>query len=50
VDTTVARSFGNVTLTPTSFLISPDGRIVYHKIGLIDVDKVKQAITEMLAS
>jgi peroxiredoxin len=48
-DSTVAASFGNVSLTPTSFLISPQGRIVYHKIGLLDTEKVARSIDEMTA-
>lgn len=43
-----ARAFGDVRLTPTSFLIAPDGRIVYQKIGEMDMAKVRQDILEML--
>jgi peroxiredoxin len=35
-DDKAARAFGDVRLTPTSFLISPEGRIVYQKLGDID--------------
>jgi len=45
-----ARAFGNVRLTPTSFLIAPDGRIVYQKIGAMDLDKLRSDILGMLGS
>lgn len=43
-----ARAFGNVTLTPTTFLIGPDGRIVRHRIGPFDVESIRADITTML--
>ena len=43
-----ARAFGDVRLTPTSFLIAPDGRIVYQKIGEMDMARVRQDILDML--
>jgi len=43
-----ARAFGDVRLTPTSFLIAPDGLIVYQKTGEMDIARVRQDILEML--
>ena len=43
-----ARAFGNVRVTPTSFLIAPDGRIVYRKIGALDTTRLRQDILAML--
>jgi peroxiredoxin len=43
-----ARAFGNVQLTPTSFLIAPDGRIVYQKLGKMSMAKLRQDILGML--
>jgi len=43
-----ARAFGDVRLTPTSFLIAPDGRIVYWKSGELDLDKLRHDIIGML--
>lgn len=43
-----ARAFGNVRLTPTSFLIAPDGRIVLRKIGEMNMDKLRRDILGML--
>ena len=39
-----ARAFGNVRLTPTSFLIAPDGRIAYRKIGRMDMARLREDI------
>ncbi len=44
-----ARAFGDVRLTPTSFLIAPDGRIVKQKIGEMDMDEVRRLVGGMLA-
>jgi peroxiredoxin len=43
-----ARAFGEVRLTPTSFLIAPDGRIVYRKTGALDLARLREEITGML--
>lgn len=43
-----ARAFGNVRVTPTSFLIAPDGRIVYRRTGSLDMTRLRQAIIHML--
>jgi thiol-disulfide isomerase/thioredoxin len=41
----VAEAFGGIRLTPTSFLISPQGQIIYQKIGDIDFGRIEQEIT-----
>ncbi len=43
-----ARAFGNVRLTPTSFLIAPDGHIVYQKVGAMSMPRLRQDILGML--
>jgi len=43
------HAFGDVRLTPSSFLIAPDGRIVQQKTGAIDTPKVRAMIVDMLA-
>ena len=43
-----ARAFGNVRLTPSSFLIAPDGRIVYRKTGEMNMDLLRQDILSLL--
>ena len=45
-----AHAFGDVRLTPTSFLIAPDGRIVYRKTGEMDMAKVRRDILAMLTA
>ena len=44
-----ARAFGDVRLTPSSFLIAPDGRIVHQKIGEMDMPKLHAMVVDMLA-
>jgi peroxiredoxin len=48
LDGSAARAFGDVKLTPTSFLISPEGQIVYKKIGVLNMVKLEQTIQQML--
>jgi peroxiredoxin len=48
LDGSAARAFDDVRLTPTSFLISPEGRIVYKKIGVLDMVKLEKTIQKML--
>lgn len=48
LDSSVVNAFGNVRLTPTSFLISPEGKIVYQKIGELNLKLVEQSISDML--
>lgn len=43
-----AKAFGDVQLTPTHFLIAPDGRIVQQKLGNMDMAKVRARIRGML--
>jgi peroxiredoxin len=44
----VTQAFGQVSLTPTTFLISPEGRIVFEKTGLFDLADMKQRIQDGL--
>ena len=44
-----AAAFGDVRLTPTSFLIAPDGRVVHQNTGELDLGKVRNLVTGMLA-
>jgi len=48
-DKSALRAFGIRDLTPNSFLVAPDGRVVYHKVGEMDMGKVKKQIVYMLA-
>ena len=44
----IAREFDGVRLTPTSVLISPEGRIVEYRLGLLDMAKVRQTLKRWL--
>lgn len=44
-----ARAFGNVSFTPSAFLIAPDGRIIHRKTGELEINKVRAMLLEMLA-
>ncbi|MFO8025942.1 peroxiredoxin family protein [Thiohalophilus sp.] len=50
IDSAIARAFGDVKLTPSHFLINPNGRIVHHKIGELDMERVRTRILAMLNS
>jgi thiol-disulfide isomerase/thioredoxin len=43
----IAKAFGGILLTPTSFLIAPNGNIVYQKVGEVDFHIVEQKIANM---
>jgi hypothetical protein len=45
-----ARAFGNVRVTPTSFLIAPSGQVIYQKIGGMNMNKLRADILAMLGS
>ncbi|AHK78409.1 redoxin [Ectothiorhodospira haloalkaliphila] len=47
-DDQVAPAFGNVQLTPTTFLISPRGRIAYQKMGDLDWERVEKHLDRWL--
>ena len=44
----IAREFDNVRLTPTSVLISPEGRIVHYRLGLLDMPKLRSTLEAFL--
>jgi peroxiredoxin len=45
---THAMAFGDVQLSPTTFLISPSGHIVWEKIGLFNAVEMKRKIQQLL--
>ena len=49
-DGEIARAFGGVRLTPTTFLIGPRGDIVQRRLGLIDMERLHDRISGMLPS
>jgi peroxiredoxin len=48
-DGAASAAMGTVRLTPSTFLIDPQGQVVYQKIGIFDLNKVKGLIEGMLA-
>lgn len=48
-DGSAALAFGDVKLTPTSFLIDPQGRIVQQRLGDLDMNDLRNRINGMLA-
>jgi peroxiredoxin len=44
-----ARAFGNVQLTPTSFIIGRDGAVLEQKLGDLDFVKLKALLDKELA-
>lgn len=49
INSSAAKAFGDVRLTPTSFLIAPDGRVVYQGTGRLDMTKVRQQLADLMA-
>ena len=43
-----AKAFGNIRLTPTNILLSPEGRILFQKLGDIDFQQLEQQIQGLL--
>jgi peroxiredoxin len=44
----IAKAFGDVTLIPQTFLISPDGKIALTQLGLFDIEAMKKRIENYL--
>lgn len=47
-DGSIAKAFGEVKLTPTTFLIDPQGRIVQQTLGELDMKALRLRIKAML--
>jgi peroxiredoxin len=45
-----AHAFGDVRVTPTSFLVAPDGRVVQSKVGRLDMTGLRREILAMIAT
>lgn len=43
----LAQAFGNVRVTPTHFLIAPNGEIVMRKIGSLNTDLIHEKLQTM---
>jgi len=49
INSDAAHAFGNVRVTPTSFLIAPDGRVVQRRLGNLDMEGLRREILAMIA-
>ena len=49
-DGSAATAFGGISLTPSTFLIDPQGRIVQYKLGEMDMKALHNRIIAMLAT
>ena len=47
-DGSIARSFGEVSLIPANFLISPEGEVIQHDIGELDFQQTEKNIHALL--
>ncbi len=43
----ISAAFDNVRVTPTHFLISPEGEIVMRKIGVLDMELLEDRLAMM---
>ena len=48
IDDRVATAFGGVSLIPSSFLIDAEGRVVFKKLGELDIPKLRRDIEDLL--
>ena len=48
IDSRAARAFGDVSQTPASFLIAPDGRVALRQLGALDMHRVRELVAGML--
>jgi peroxiredoxin len=46
-DGSIAKNFGNIQLTPTSFLIDRKGTMVMQKVGKFDLAVIKELIKNL---
>ena len=49
IDGSIAKAFNNVKLTPNTFLIARDGKIIRHKTGEIDIKTLREQIKNLLS-
>jgi len=48
IDSKAANKFGDVSVTPSTFLIAPDGQVVLQQTGTLDMDKIRALVLNML--
>ena len=48
IEAKIAVAFGNVKVTPTTFLLNPKGEIVWQKVGLFELAELQPLIENLL--
>lgn len=48
IDAKIASTFGNVKVTPTTFLLNPKGEIAWQKVGLFELAELQPQIENFL--
>ena len=49
ISSAAAKAFGDVSVTPSTFLIAPDGQVVLQRSGALDTQKIRGLVLDMLA-
>ncbi len=49
IDGNAAKAFGDVSVTPSSFLIAPNGDIIQRKTGTMDINNLRGKIEDLLS-
>lgn len=47
-DGSAARAFGDIRLTPTTVVISPTGEIIQRRLGMLDMERLRERLETML--
>jgi peroxiredoxin len=50
IEGSAAKAFGDVKVTPTSFLIDPEGNIIHEKSGEINIEELRIKLKSLLKS
>ena len=48
INSDAEKAFGDIRTTPTNFLIDPNGKIIQHDIGIMNIKKLRSKIKRML--
>ncbi len=48
IEAKIAKAFGNIKVTPTTFLLNPKGEIVWQNVGLFELAELQPLIKNLL--
>jgi peroxiredoxin len=48
IEAKFSKAFGNVNVTPTTFLLNSKGKIIWQKVGLIERSELQPLIEKLL--